>query len=183
MTGWSSGALATVGCVAVLALAGCGSSSTTTSAGTASHAGSAAASSSSISLPTTKFVLHAGLAFGAFHHFIYLPIKAGVLRHPLSHKFTLVKAGLAVLFVAHELRLAVADAQASKVLRPVVAPLTAAVNKLEGLKSSITGGSVNPSELDAVNAHLTQAGQSAQSAGHTITPMVPSASQLAAAAG
>jgi hypothetical protein len=183
MTGWSSGALATVGCIAVLALAGCGSGSTNSAAGTASHAGSAAtATSNSISAPTTKFVLHAGLAFGAFHHFIYLPIKSGVLRHPLSHKFTLVKAGLAALFVAHELRLALADAKASKVLRPVVAPLTAAANKLEGLKSSITGGSVNPSDLDVVNAHLTQAGQSAQSVGHTITSTVPSASQLASGA-
>ena len=34
--------------------------------------------------------LHAGLAFGAFHRWIYKPAKAGELSHPLEHKFTTV---------------------------------------------------------------------------------------------
>ena len=177
MTGRFSGALVALCCAAVLAPAGCGSSnssSSPTSAGTAASV----TSSSSVSLPTTKFVLHAGLAFGAFHHWIYKPIKAGALKHPFSNKLTLIKAGLAALFVSHELRLAVDDAKASKVLKPVVAPLTAAADKLEGLKSSITGGSVNPSDLDNINSQLGQAGQTAKSAGASIKESVPSASQL-----
>ena len=181
MTGGFSGALAMVGCAAVLALAGCGSgSSTSSSAGSAT---SSAAATSSTSLPTAKFVLHAGLAFGAFHHWIYNPIKAGALKHPFSHKLALIKAGLAALFVTHELRLAVADAKASKVLRPVVAPLTAAADKLAGLKSSIVGGSVSPSTLDGVNSQLSQAGQSATSAGQSIKESIPSASQLTSGGG
>lgn len=177
MTRW----VAAIGCVAALALAGCGSGSSTSSS-SASSAGAAgtAASTSSIALPTTKFVLHAGLAFGAFHHWIYAPIKSGALKHPFSHKLELIKAGLAALFVAHELRLAVEDAKASKVLKPVVAPLTAAADKLESLKSSITGGSVNPSDLNGINSQLSQAAQSAQAAGQSIKQSVPSASQLAA---
>jgi hypothetical protein len=181
MTVWFSGALATLGCVAVLALAGCGSSGSSSSSSAGTPAASAT-SSSSPSLPTAKFVLHAGLAFGAFHHWIYRPIKAGALKHPFSHKLALIKAGLAGLFVSHELRLAVTDAKASKVLRPVVAPLTAAADKLDGLKSSITGGSVNPSDLDAINSQLSQAGQTAKSAGASIKESVPSASQLTAGA-
>jgi len=180
MTRWFSGALVALCCVAVLVLAGCGGSSSSSSASAAS-AGTAAATatgSGSTSLPTTKFVLHAGLAFGAFHHWIYKPIKAGALKHPFSNKLTLIKAGLAALFVSHELRLAVDDAKASKVLKPVVAPLTAAADKLEGLKSSITGGSVNPSDLDNINSQLSQAGQTAKSAGASIKESVPSASQL-----
>jgi hypothetical protein len=170
-----------LGCVAVLALAGCGSGSSTSSA--SAGAAGTATSTSSVALPTTKFLLHAGLAFGAFHHWIYTPIKSGALKHPFSHKLELIKAGLASLFVAHELRLAVEDAKASKVLKPVVAPLTAAADKLEALKSSVTGGSVNPSDLDGINSQLSQAGQSAQSAGQSIKESVPSASQLAAGAG
>lgn len=177
-------ALVLLGCLAAVALAGCGSGNSTTASsaaqgGTSGAAALSATSSNSISLPTTKFVVHAGLAFGAFHRWIYKPIKAGALRHPFSHKLDLIKAGLAALFVSHELRLAVQDAKASKVLRPVVAPLTAAAGKLESLKGSITGGSVNPSELDGINAQLSQAGQTAQSAGHAIQQAVPSASQLA----
>lgn len=177
MTTWFSGALAMVACAAVLALAGCGSSGSSASPSSASGTAAASATSST-SLPTAKFVLHAGLAFGAFHHWIYQPIKAGALKHPFEHKLALIKAGLAALFVTHELRLAVNDAKASKVLRPVVAPLTAAADKLEGLKSSITGGSVNPSDLGGVNTQLSQAGQAAKSAGASIKESVPSASQL-----
>jgi hypothetical protein len=178
MTRRFTGALVVACCIVALALAGCGSSGSSSSTASSAGAASSAASSSSTSLPTAKFVLHAGLAFGAFHHWIYTPIKAGALKHPFSHKLALIKAGLAALFVSHELRLAVDDAKASKVLKPVVAPLTAAAAKLESLKSSITGGSVNPSDLDAVNAQLTQAGQTAKSAGTSIQESVPSASQL-----
>jgi len=179
MTRPFTGALVAVCCAAVLALAGCGSSSTTTSSPSAGTATSAASpTTSSTTLPTAKFVLHAGLAFGAFHHWIYKPIKAGALKHPFSHKLALIKAGLAALFVSHELRIAVADAKASKVLRPVVAPLTAAAAKLEGLKSAITGGSINPSDLEGINSQLSQAGQAAKSAGASIKESVPSASQL-----
>jgi hypothetical protein len=177
--------LAILCCIGALALAGCGSGSSSSSsaaAGTASSATSAGTATSSTELPTVKFLLHAGLAFGAFHHWIYKPIKSGVLQHPFSHKLTLVKAGLAALFVYHELKIAVQDAKASKVLRPVVAPLEAAANKLNALKASITGGSVNPSDLTGVNSQLSQAAQTAKSAGQSITETVPSLSQLTAGA-
>ena len=172
-------------CIGALALAGCGSGSSASSstAGTASgSATSTASASSSTHLPTVKFLLHAGLAFGAFHHWIYTPIKAGVLKHPFLHKVTLVKAGLAALFVYHELKIAVQDARASKVLRPVVAPLEAAANKLSQLKASITGGSVNPTDLTGINSQLNQAAQTATSAGQTITESVPSLAQITAGA-
>ena len=178
MTRRFTGALVVICCIAVLALAGCGSSSSSTTKTSSAAPAASATSSSSTSLPTAKFVLHAGLAFGAFHHFIYNPIKSGALKDPLAHKLTLVKAGLAALFVAHELRLAVDDAKQSKVLKPIVAPLTAAASKLDGLKSSITGGSVSPSDLDGINTQLSQAGQTAKSAGASIKESIPSASQL-----
>ena len=64
-----------------LATAGCGSSSSSTSSSAAGASSSASTSTSSTPnvgrLPTAKFVLHAGLAFGAFHHWIYKPFKAG----------------------------------------------------------------------------------------------------------
>ncbi len=177
------GALVVLCCVLTLALAGCGASSSSSASSAGAGGTGTAAATSSVALPTTKFLLHAGLAFGAFHHWIYQPIRAGALRHPFSHKLALIKAGLAALFVSHELRLAVQDARASKVLKPVVAPLTAAANKLEGLKSAITGGSVNPSALDGIDSQLGQAGQAAQSAGHAIQDAVPSGSQLATGSG
>jgi len=50
-------------------LAGAQSVSARPAAITAAHAASVSA--------VPKFIFHAGLAFGAFHHFIYLPFKAG----------------------------------------------------------------------------------------------------------
>lgn len=59
-----------------LTVAGCGSSSSSDSAASTSAAKTTTASSPT-HLATAKFVLHAGLAFGAFHRYIYKPLRAG----------------------------------------------------------------------------------------------------------
>ncbi|MGA2013803.1 MAG: hypothetical protein ABSH51_25180 [Solirubrobacteraceae bacterium] len=41
---------------------------------------------------------------------MYGPLKAGDFSHPLLHKLTVVKAGVAGLYVYHELKLALGDA-------------------------------------------------------------------------
>ena len=76
-----------------------------------------------------KFIFHAGLAFGAFHHFVYLPFKAGKFTHGsiFSKIKNYAEAGIAALFVYHEVKLALKDAQQNKVLKVLVSPLTAAV--------------------------------------------------------
>ncbi|MGO9881743.1 MAG: hypothetical protein ACLPV4_01850 [Solirubrobacteraceae bacterium] len=174
--------IAVTGCVAAFGVAGCGSSSSSSSA-SSSAAGTPAAASTTTGtthLATAKFLLHAGLALGAFHHFIYGPIKAGDLKHPFEHKLTLVKAGLAAVFVYHELKLAAEDAKSSKLLSPLVAPLTAAASKLSGLKGSITSGGVNPADITSLNSSLDQIKSTAASKGQSITESIPGASQLAA---
>src|SRR5450755_3346104 len=92
--------------VTALALGACGSSSSSSS----SAAAGAATSTGTTHLAKTKFVLHAGLAFGAFHRWIYKPYKAGVLSHPLLHKLAFIKALAAGAVVIHEVKLARADA-------------------------------------------------------------------------
>jgi len=179
-------AVAVLCCVGAIGIAGCGSSSTSSSTSVAATSGAGAStagsSSATKSLATAKFVLHAGLALGAFHHWIYKPIKAGVLKSPGSHKLTLVKAGLAALFVYHELKLSAADAKSSKLLKPLVAPLTAAGDKLNSLKTSITNGSVNASEINGINSQLGQIKSQAAANGQSIHESIPSASQVAAGA-
>ena len=178
-------AVALLCCIGVLGIAGCGSSSSSSSASSASASSTSTSSGASTSsgtkaLATAKFALHAGLGFGAFHRWIYKPIKAGALKHPTAHKLALVKGGVAALFVYHELKLAAENAKSSKLLRPLVAPLTAAGAKLSSLKTSITSGSVNPSEIDGVNSQLAQIKSKASANGQSITESIPSASQLAA---
>ncbi len=157
-----------------LAVAACGSKSSGSSSSAAGATTSAAATSAPISHSKTKFVLHAGLALGAFHHFIYLPFKAGDFSHPLLHKLTVVKAGLAAVYVYHELGLALTDAQADKTLSKLVSPITALQNKIDSVKSDITGGHVNAGDINSANGLTGSVSSLAAGAGQSITQVVPS---------
>ncbi len=164
-------------CLAGFALAGCGSSSATSSAG---GGGAVAASTSGTThFAKTKFLFHSALAFGAFHRYIYKPFRAGVFSHPFLHKLSLLKAGLAALFIAHELKIAAVDVRSSKLLSTLFSPLTAAADKLRSLRSAITGGSVSAADLGGVQSQLSSIGKTAASHGQTIRDAIPSAGQLA----
>ncbi len=158
-----------LGCVVALAAAGCGSKSSS------SATVAPATSTPAVHFAKTKFVFHAGLAFGAFHHFIYEPIKAGDLKHPLLHKLTIVKMGLAGLFVYHELKLAAQDVRASKVLSTLFAPLTALADKIKTLATS----HATSSNADSVNSDVASLSSAAASKGQSITESLPSTTQLA----
>lgn len=168
-----------------LATAGCGSSSSSTSSSAAGASSSASTSTSSTPnvgrLPTAKFVLHAGLAFGAFHHWIYKPFKAGAFSGGLfKHKLTVLKAGLAGLFAYHELKLAVVDAQASPKLAKLVAPVTALADKIKSIGSSAKSGKPDASSLSSANGDITSVSGLASAAGISVPDQIPSAAQLAA---
>jgi hypothetical protein len=153
---------------AALAVSGCGSKSSS------SAANGGATPTSQISHAKTKFVFHAGLAFGAFHHWIYEPAKAGDFSHPFLHKLTVIKAGLAGLFVYHELKLALADARADPTLSKLVAPLTALDNKLHNLAASIRGGHPDASAITQTNGSIGSISSQASQAGQSIRDLLPS---------
>ncbi len=167
--------LAVVGCIAAVGVAGCGSKN---SASSSSSTPSSVATGGTTHFAKTKFVFHAGLAFGAFHHFIYNPAKAGDFKHPFTHKLTIVKAGLASLFVYHELKLAAGDVKSSKILSTLFAPITIAADKVKGLVGHINGS--DTSQVDGINSSLTSIKSTAASNGQNFSDQVPSASQLAA---
>jgi hypothetical protein len=151
---------------ASLALAACGSSSpSSTSAPTGST------STGQVHFAGTKFVLHAGLAFGAFHRYIYKPWRAGDFSHPFSHKLTLVKAGLAGAFVYHELKLALHDAQSSPTLSHLVAPITALQNRLHALSGHVS--SSNAGQLGSDAGQVSQIEQGSAQAGQPIQEQTP----------
>lgn len=163
--------------VAALAVAGCGSKSssgtTQTGASTSGTTGTAG-NTNTISHAKTKFVFHAGLAFGAFHHWIYLPAKAGDFKHPFLHKLTVIKAGLAGLFVYHELKLALQDARADPTLSKLVSPITALDNKMHSVADSIKGGHPDVSAITQSNSSISSLGQLASKAGQPVRDLLPS---------
>jgi hypothetical protein len=162
--------IAVVGCIAGSGLSGCGSS----------NSSSSTAPTTTTHFAKTKFLFHAGLAYGAFHHFIYNPYRAGNFRHPLSHKAAVVKAALAATFVYHELRLAANDVKSSKVLSTLFAPITIVAAKIRGLGGSIKSGQDPSSQITGANSSLASIKSTAASNGQPITDQVPTASQLAA---
>jgi hypothetical protein len=151
----------------VLAAAGCGSSST-------SSTSSGASTTSRVKLAKTKFALHAGLGFGAFHHYIWAPLRAGELTHPRAHPFALVDAALAAGFVRHELRLAQADAQSSPTLSKLISPVTALEARFAGVQGSLHSGQANSSALTQANSSIGSIEQQSSASGQPITEQVPS---------
>jgi hypothetical protein len=161
----------------LLAVAGCGSTTTTSSSSSASASNGTASSVGH--LPTAKFVLHAGLAFGAFHRYMYAPFKAGTFSGGLfKHKLAVVKAGLAGLFAYHELKLAVADARASPVLSKLLTPVNALAAKLAALGTSLRSGHIDTSALASASSDVTSLTGLAQQSGASIVDQIPGASQL-----
>jgi hypothetical protein len=151
----------------VVALAGCGSSSNVAVPG-------GAPTPASVSHPKTKFVLHAGLAFGAFYHWIYQPAKAGDFAHPFLHKFTVLKAVLAGAFVYHELKLALMDAQADPTLSKLVAPITALEGKLQALATNIKAGHLDTSAITQASGSIQSLSQLASQSGQKLSNLLPS---------
>jgi hypothetical protein len=132
--------------VAVIALAGCGSSS--------SSGQSSASSAPHVHFAKTKFLLHAGLAFGAFHRYIYKPFRNGGFTPVSSHKLAIVKAGAAGLFAYHEVKIALVDARSSATLSKLVSPLTALQTRLSSLGHQLHGGHLNPAAITGANSSV-----------------------------
>ena len=156
--------------IAALAVAGCGSGSSSTASSSNAAATTASAPAGSGGLSAAKFVLHTGLAFGAFHRYIYKPIKAGDLQNPLSHKLTALKATAAAAFMVHEIKLAVAAAQSSPALMKLVAPLSALA---AGVKSAVAAGTVSPTTLATGESVIQSIKSQAAGAGVTIVEKTP----------
>lgn len=159
--------------LAALALAGCGSSSSSSSTGS-SPSGTTAAASSGAAAETAKFILHAGLAFGAFHRYIYKPLKSGDLKNPLSHKLTALKAAAAAAFMVHEIKLAGEAAKGSPTLSKLVVPLSALGAGVASVVAAAKSGNVNTSELDAGNSAIESIKSEASGAGASILEKAPS---------
>ncbi|MCM3885627.1 hypothetical protein [Frankia sp. R82] len=109
-------AAVTASLLALVLLVGCGPKSSSTSVTGSSTSSTAADSEYNGACPTngnskafakTRFTLHAGLALGAFHRYIYKPLKNGGFKSGADkRKRTFAKAAVAGVFVVHEIKVA-----------------------------------------------------------------------------
>lgn len=123
----------------------------------------------------TKFVLHMGLAFGAFHRYIYKPLKAGAFKSGAPGRVkALVKAGAAALFAVHELKVAHQDALSDSHLRPVAIKIDALTAKLGSLGAALKAGSLNPANIADAAGAVDALGASSSGLGVAIKEVAPS---------
>ncbi len=135
-------------CLGVLALAGGATASARLVRADAAVAAHVAAQARPGARPASvvaagEFLVHAGAAYYVFEHYIWTPYKAGDL-HGFTHVLTIAKAGLAALFVYHEVKVMAGDIKHVKALAFLAAPVAVVIAKLGSLKSAITGGSLKP---------------------------------------
>jgi hypothetical protein len=86
-----------------------------------------------------KIGLHIGVAYFAFHHWLYKPWRAGEFRKGApKRKRRIVKAIIATLVGVHEAKVAVRQLQACGAGKRVAGLVSAAESKLTGMRSSTT---------------------------------------------
>ena len=104
----------------------------------------------------TRFAFHLGLAYFAFHHFVYKPYRAGAFRAGSPHRTrSIIKAGVALLVTAHEVRKAydIARKSNSRVLHALIKPMDTLIAKSNAVANKLRGGQYNDAEVrDIVNS-------------------------------
>ena len=132
---------------AALVASGCGNGTKTVS-GTNASGQTTTRTVPDVKFAKTKFVLHTGLALGAFHRYIYKPWKAGKLKKGASGRVTaLAKAAAAGAFTAHELGSARDAALSDDRLRGLGDRLTSLTDNVRGLVPGLGNGSGSGSSL------------------------------------
>jgi hypothetical protein len=163
----------TLAAAAITAAAGCGNS-TKTVAETSANGQVTTATVPSVHFAKTKFLVHMGLAFGAFHRYIYKPFKAGAFKSGAPGRIkAFAKAGAAGVFAAHELKVANEDALSDSHLRPLAAKVDALVAKLGGIGGALKGGSLNPGSIAAAAGAVTALGSASGGLGAGIKEVAP----------
>lgn len=122
----------------------------------------------------TKFALHMGLAFGAFHRYISKPLRTGAFGAGSPHRVrAIVKAGTAALFAVHELRMAREDALADDRLRPLAERVERLLHDLTHLGSALKRGSLDPGAIVSSAGAVTALGSASGALGATIKEVAP----------
>ncbi len=128
-----------VGFASAGVISACGTKTVTS---TGANGQSTVSTVKNIHFAKTKFLLHAGLAVGAFHRYIYKPLKSGGFKSTAKgQKATIFKAVAAAIFAYHEIKVARDDAMSSDLLRTkLVQPLDAFLAKVKSLPSLVKSG-------------------------------------------
>jgi hypothetical protein len=120
-------------------------------------------------LPKSRFLLHAGLAFGAFHRYILTPLQNGGFSAGASSRTkTFVKAAAAGAFIVREITQMDKFANADKTLCKIVPNIDGVNTALSGLIAKLKGGTATAPDLSSVSSTFDSLQSQAGSLGATI---------------
>lgn len=122
-------------------------------------------------LDKTRFVLHLGVAYFCFHHWVMAPYQAGAFAPGAPHRVSaIVKGGIALLFAVHEVH--VAQEIAAKSNDPLLHKLNGEVVALSGaflaIGQRLRAGHFNPSDITALEGQAKSLGSDASAGGVNI---------------
>jgi hypothetical protein len=139
---------------AALLATGCGND-TKVVTGTASNGQQTTRTVPDVKFAKTKFVLHTGLAIGAFRRWVYKPWRAGAFQQGADGRTAaLVKAAAAGAFTANELRLARRAALSDDRLRGLGDRMGTLTEKAQGLVPGLKNGNFSVANIAALAAGL-----------------------------
>jgi len=164
-------ALTAVTLVLAVTAAGCGTKTVTQ---TGANGVVSTKTVANVHFAKTKFVIHLGLAFGAFHRYIYNPFRAGAFSSGSAGRTkALVKAGAAALFAVHELKTAREDALSDERLRPLAEKVEGLLGRLTTLGGVFKGGSLDPAGVISTASEVSALGAASSGVGAVIKEVAP----------
>ena len=119
-------------------------------------------------LDKTRFVAHLGVAYYAFHHWVWTPYAIGRFKSGAQGRtLALVKGGAALLFAAHEVNVAEKVARNSK--DPLLQKLDGSLAKLQGsfanVGNDLKKGNFNQADLENLNTQTTNLSDTSAASG------------------
>jgi hypothetical protein len=124
-----------------------------------------------LALDRTRFLAHMGAAFFAFHRYVLKPYEAGAFKAGAPHRVrNLVKAGLALAFAYHEVRVSYGIAKNSQVksLHALASAVDALGAKMSAAVTGLKNGQFNAGKIAAVVAAVAATGALAAKTGFSI---------------
>lgn len=116
-------------------------------------------------LDKTRFVAHLGVAYFCFHHWVSNPYREGKFVTGAPHRTaSIVKAGAALLFAVHELKVSNKIAHESKdpTLQKVSGALDNMTNSFTSIGQKFKAGKFSSTDMDSLNGAFSQVDSSAR---------------------
>ena len=105
-------------------------------------------------LDKTRFVAHLGIAYFAFHHWVWKPYQAGAFKSGANGRIkNMIKGGVALLVAVHEVDVArnIANKSSTATLKLLVKPINALYAAFGKVGSELKKGVLNVADLTNLN--------------------------------